>query len=89
MAIVVTRLENPIFQPAALVTGSWPSQDHHDVPTANRPSGLHRLLSIAADGGIMITAVWSIPFVIIALATPLALAILAALWTIRALQNAF
>ena len=53
------------------------------------PTTLHRVLSLLLDGGILLVGVWSIPFVIIALVTPIALCILGLLQLVRLLQNAF
>ena len=53
------------------------------------PTKVQWVLSLLADGGILVVGVWSIPFVIIALVTPIALCILGLLQLVRLLQNAF
>ena len=58
-------------------------------PSELAPTKAQRFLSLLADGGILVVGVWSIPFVIIAMVTPIALAILGVLQLIRLLQNAF
>jgi hypothetical protein len=56
---------------------------------AGSPARGGRLLARILDAGILVVGVWSIPFVIIAMGTPIALAILGVLQLVKLLQNAF
>ena len=67
---------------ATAPTGWYPS-------TEIAPTRTQRLLSGLLDGAILVAGVWSLPFVIIAMGTPIALGILAVLQLIRMLQTAF
>ena len=88
MATAVTQLVRPPLH-------SLPLPREATVPADVRPSSelratrARRLGSLLLDGGILVAGVWSIPFVIIAMGTPIALAILGVLQLVRLLQNAF
>jgi hypothetical protein len=84
MTIVASRLVTPSLSHSLPLAGTVSSR-----PSAFGRTKTHRLLSLVADGGIMVAAVWSLPFVIIAMGTPIALAILGVLQLLRLLQNAF
>ncbi len=88
MTTAVSQLVRPALHSPALermVPASAGSHRSSDVV----PARGQRLLALILDGGILVVGVWSIPFVIIAMGTPIALAILGVLQLVKLLQNAF
>ena len=86
MRIVASPLVTPSLPSHSPLVGTVASRFS---PASVGRSKTQRLLTVVADGGIMIGAVWSIPFVIIAMGTPIAIAILGVLQLVRLMQNAF
>jgi hypothetical protein len=89
MAIVASRLATPPLHASALPTSVRYKSDFSASSSVAGPTRLQRLRSGAADAGILVAAVWSLPLIIVAVGTPVALAILAVLQLIRLLQHAF
>ena len=88
MTLLVSRL--PLLPlplapaPALDRRGTLVYDSFDQVPSAGR-----RALAVLGDGGLLLAGVWSIPFVLIALVTPLALTILGLLQLARLVRNAF
>ena len=88
MTLVASRLPAPLL-PSSLL----PVLDRRGTLVATSfdeaPSGARRALSVLGDGALLLAGVWSIPFVLIAVGTPIALTILGLLQLARVARNAF